>query len=856
MSKKYQQIVSTRYHIYNSLFLNLPFKDVQRVGTLLPLLGQACEQGFANNKSPHDIINDFFSHYAEDANSDNRFKMLFQFIQYIERQVVLFDSLEEAAFEQLTDLNGNGTITALLAQAAATDAMDLLKEKLKTFHVRLVLTAHPTQFYPGAVLGIIKDLEDASRNNDVDEINLLLQQLAKTAFFKREKPSPLDEAISLCWYLEFVFYPSVSAIIEQLAQGLDIASVDFENPQLVQIGFWPGGDRDGNPFVTHETTLQVAQRLRETILRCYYRDLRILKRRLSFKEIDVLIADAEQKIYQSLYGGTQPYTSAFDFEQQLLRVRDGLICDHDGLFLDLLDKLLLKVRIFGFHFASLDIRQDSSKHHQLWQQLIPLLHQQGLSMSPSAFDQLSDAQQLEELLNLAFDPMALGIEDPMLLELLNTFVAINSVQRSNGEAGCHRYIISHCGSTLQMIEVFKLAQLLVSNLEQLPLDIIPLFESIEDLSEAHQVMATLYANPVYRQHLATRGDKQTIMLGFSDGTKDGGYLCANWSIFRAKEELTRISREHGITAIFFDGRGGPPARGGGNTHDFYASLGETIENEEVQITIQGQTISSNYGKVESCRYNLEQLISAGVMNHVFAHQVHSFSVAEKQLMDDLARLGHQAYLELKNHPQFVPYLEKQTPLVYFADSNIGSRPAKRNQDQALRFEELRAIPFVGAWAQMKQNIPGFYGVGSAIEQLANKGKLADLKQLYATSLFFRTLLGNSMMSLTKAYFPATAYIADDPEFGKLWQTMFNEFTLSKEKIITVSNMPSLMDDNRATRHSIKQREHIVLPLITMQQYALQQLRQDELNGKESEKEYRTLVLRCMFGIINAARNSA
>jgi phosphoenolpyruvate carboxylase len=197
-----------------------------------------------------------------------------------------------------------------------------------------------------------------------------------------------------------------------------------------------------------------------------------------------------------------------------------------------------------------------------------------------------------------------------------------------------------------------------------------------------------------------------------------------------------------------------------------------------------------------------------------------------------------------------------TPLVYFADTNIGSRPAKRNQDQSLKFDELRAIPFVGAWAQMKQNIPGFFGVGTAIAQLADNGKLAELQHLYKQSLFFRTLLGNSMMSLTKTYYPATAYIGDDPEFGELWHKMYNEFTLSKENILAVSNLPALMEDKDDIRHSIKLREHIVLPLIAIQQYALQQLRADELNGEESEKEYRTLVLRCMFGIINAARNSA
>jgi phosphoenolpyruvate carboxylase len=856
MSQKYQQIVSTRYHIYNSLFLNLPFKEVHRTGTLLPLLGHACQEGFSQHKTPIEIINGFFADYAVSSTPKNRFKILFQFVQYIERQVVLFDALEEAAFEQINDLNGSGTVTALLAQAKASDELDRLREKLKTFSVRLVLTAHPTQFYPGSVLGIIKDLEDAARDNDVDEINSLLQQLAKTAFYKREKPSPLSEAISLCWYLEWVFYPAVASIIEQLADGLQVSIADWDNPQLIHIGFWPGGDRDGNPFVTHDITWQVAQKLRETILRCYHRQIRLLKRRLSFQGVDTLIEEAEHRIYQSLYGGDFGYESAAELEHVLLRARHCIIEDHDSLFLDRLDKLLLNVRIFGFHFASLDIRQESGKHHQLWQHIINQLHAQGKTISLKQFEQLSEIEQINSLLALSFDFDSVHSHDAALQEMLNTFAVIKRIQHHNGEIACHRYVISQCSSAVQVIEVFKLALLFVANSNRLAFDIVPLFESIEDLANAQQIMCVLYEIPAYRQHLAQRGNRQTIMLGFSDGTKDGGYLCANWSIYQAKEALTTISRQHGITVLFFDGRGGPPARGGGNTHDFYASLGENIENEEVQITIQGQTISSNYGKVESCRYNLEQLLSAGVQNTVFPHSVHSFTDQEKQLMDSLADEAYQAYLSLRNHPQFVRYLEKLTPLVYFSETNIGSRPVKRNQDAALKLEGLRAIPFVSAWAQMKQNIPGFFGVGVAIAHLVKNRHLAELQNLYQNSLFFRTLLGNSMMSLTKSYYPATAYIADDPEFGELWHKMFSEFNLAKEKILAVSGLPALMEENIDIRHSIKLREQIVLPLITIQQYALQQLRADELNGVESEKEYRTLVLRCMFGIINAARNSA
>jgi phosphoenolpyruvate carboxylase len=364
----------------------------------------------------------------------------------------------------------------------------------------------------------------------------------------------------------------------------------------------------------------------------------------------------------------------------------------------------------------------------------------------------------------------------------------------------------------------------------------------------------LYSIPSYREHLKQRGGKQTIMLGFSDGTKDGGYLRANWSIYQAKENLTRISRENDVIAVFFDGRGGPPARGGGNTHDFYASLGDTIEDKEVQITIQGQTISSNFGKEISCAYNLEQLVSAGVENTVFQN-VSELSDEEKSLINLLADAGYDAYLDLKQHPKFVPYLEKITPLAFFGDTNIGSRPVKRSSG-SLKFEDLRAIPFVGSWAQMKQNIPGFYGVGTAIRELKKQGKLRDLKVLFKQSLFFRTLLSNSMMSLTKCYYPASAYLAKDKEFGEFWKKMHTEYKLSIEMILEVSGYGELMENNPTNRDSVKLRERIVLPLITVQQYALQQLRLADEKEKPFVKQYKKLVLRCMFGIINAARNSA
>ena len=853
MASQFNETVSTRYHMYNSLFLNLPYSGIYRTGTLLPLLQQSCESDYEKGKDPKTIINHFFKDYTPQATREEQFNLLFGFIQYIERQVVLFDSVEDAAFAEVNDLKGKGTTTELLLRASSESALEALKKKLETFSVRIVLTAHPTQFYPGNVLAILNDLELVIRENRLENINLLLRQLGKTPIINKEKPTPFDEAVSLSWFLENVFYQVIPDIIVKLMSGLNMQPEEWVNYDLIKIGFWPGGDRDGNPFVTHEITLKVANHLQQTLLRCYHRDLRYLKRRLTFKGVDHLIAQAERKVYPLAYGGKgDVYEHPDALLNDLLEVREVLIRDHKGLFLNLLDSFILKVRIFGFYFASMDLRQDSRKHAYAWEAILEKLKAKNKKLKN--FDTLSEEEKINVLLSLNFKPSAFTFEDSFVSELIESIGVIGKIQDQNGTEGCHRYVISNCQSALDVIRVYKLAEQILAKGDDLDLDIVPLFETIEDLSNAPHVMKALYAIPRYREHLNHRGNKQTIMLGFSDGTKDGGYLRANWSIFQAKENLTRITRDNGFTAVFFDGRGGPPARGGGNTHDFYASLGDTIEDKEVQITIQGQTISSNFGKPVSCRYNVEQLLSAGLNNAIFK-KPHPLTSAQIQILNSLADEGHKAYLDLKLHPKFVPYLEKITPLSFFGDTNIGSRPAKRSSG-SLKFEDLRAIPFVGSWAQMKQNIPGFYGVGTAIKELKKQGKLPELKALFKESLFFRTLISNSMMSLTKTYYPATAYLAKDKEFSEFWKKMFNEYKLSTQMILEVSGLSELMENNPMNRDSVKLRERIVLPLITIQQYALQQLRNIENKEKQYEPLYRKLVLRCMFGIINAARNSA
>lgn len=844
MQTPYETEVAKRFTIYNSLFLDLPFDHIFRTGTMLPLLATSCTKGFEEGKSPRAIIEGFFKEMMPNNSEKERSDLLFQMIQYVERQVVLFDSIEDAAYEKINDLGGKGSIKALITRAEGDRKKEALIEKLKTFSVRLTLTAHPTQFYPGNVLGIITDLEDAIRHDDIGRINLLLQQLGKTGFINREKPSPFDEAVSLIWYLENVFYQSISDIMIRLLKSLEQPLHTWENPGLLKIGFWPGGDRDGNPFVTHETTLKVAERLKKWILRCYYRDLRKLRRRLTFKHVEEVMLRVERGIYVTLFEEKPIYNSAEELLGELLTAREALIKYHDGLFLELLDEFILKVRIFGFHFSYMDMRQDSRKHDGLWDELLQI---EGESWKEDEKD------QIDQILSLKSLPKVEKFKDEFHQEMLLSIQSIGTIQKQNGPDALHRYIISNCQSVKHLLEVFQLTKLsLDSDDKGMNLDIVPLFETVDDLAAAPEIMSFLYKLPVYQKHLQHRGNKQTIMLGFSDGTKDGGYLKANWSILRAKEEMTRVSRENGIEVVFFDGRGGPPARGGGNMHNFYASLGERVENAEIQVTIQGQTISANYGKQASCVYNFEQLLSAGLENHLYSDEERNLSESQRVLISELADRGYEAYKEFKNHPKFVPYLEHVTPLKFFGMTNIGSRPLKRGKSDGLKFEDLRAIPFVGSWAQMKQNIPGFYGVGAAISELEEQGRIAELRDLYRRSLFFRTLLGNSMQSLNKCFYPATAYLKENKDYGEFWELMYREYQRSIAAIKQVAEMEELMRDNPVSRTSISIRERIVLPLITIQQYAIQTMLEESKDDKTLQK----LILRSMFGIINAARNAA
>ena len=666
-----------------------------------------------------------------------------------------------------------------------------------------------------------------------------MQQLGKTPFVNKEKPTPIDEALSIIYYLRYVYYDTIGELFTKIKKTFGNGHFHLHE-DLIQLGFWPGGDRDGNPFVTADVTKRVSEELRSAILKSYYGNLKDVRRRLSFRGVSEVLGQLSTELYSAIFRNER--ITAEDILKRLDEAEKILVEQHNSLFLDLLQNFKDRVKIFGTHFATLDIRQDSRVH----QQVIDEIYQAKFGESD-----VDNDEKFNQLIQVSDKINADEFEDIVRDTLINV-AQVKDIQLANGNRGMNRYIISNSDAVKDVMNVYAFFKITGYKDEEINIDIVPLFETMEGLDNAESVMTELYQNPIYKKHLERRGNQQTIMLGFSDGTKDGGYLKANWEIYKAKEVLTKLSEENGIKVVFFDGRGGPPARGGGKTHDFYASQGKTIANNKIELTIQGQTITSIFGNKEQAKFNFEQLLTAGVENDVFKNSKKDLTEKERALIIELANISYKKYSDLKAHPMFVPYLQDMSTLEYYGKTNIGSRPSKRGGGNELKFEDLRAIPFVGSWSQLKQNVPGFFGFGFAMQQLKEEGRFDEVRELYKGSDFFKTLVLNSMMSMNKSYFPLTYYIKDNPKFGEFWNVLFSEYNLSKDIMLELTGFKMLQEEDPLSRKSVKIREKIVLPLLSIQQYALMKIQKGEGNKEAYEK----LVTRSLFGNINASRNSA
>jgi phosphoenolpyruvate carboxylase len=842
VKKEFEKLVKNKFEVYNSLFLNLPFNKIRDTGMFIPLLQQVCKSGLESGKEPIVILDEFFKVHANIKSEDKKIDFMFRIIQYIERQIVLYDSVEDAAYPAIQKLSNDLSLkdfTNLLKKKANSDE---ISARLSEFSARIVLTAHPTQFYSHTVLDIMSRLRTLILKNDINGIDLTLQQLGLTSLVNSQKPTPFDEAKNIIYFLRNVYYDAVGEIYSHIKNTID--NKKFDNTNIIRIGFWPGGDRDGNPFVTSDITMKVADELRMSLMKCYYRNVKILDQKMTFRKVETLISGLRSELYTAMFDSTKIIRTE-EILNPLYKIRKFINKDYNQLYLELLEDLINKVKIFKTHFAVLDIRQNHTVHKKVIEDIF-----KKEKLISNSLNEITEAKLIDILLHDNIDIHPDRFEDEIVKDTLLNIIQLKMIQDKNGEDGCSRYIISNSEDIFSVLFVYALFRW-CWNGEKINFDIIPLFESMNGMQNSENIMRSLFEIPSYRKHLKQRRNTQTIMLGFSDGTKDGGYLMANWSIFKTKEALSALCKQYNIKAIFFDGRGGPPARGGGKTHKFYSTQTETISNNEIQLTIQGQTITSKYGTKEHFINNMEQMITAGLSNKFFT-EGNKISDKSRKIIGELAQVSFEKYEELKNHEKFLLYLEKKSTLKYYGETKIGSRPAKRGSKNKLDFEDLRAISFVGSWSQLKQNVPGYFGVGTALKKLADRGKLGELKKMFNEVPFFKVLMLNSMMSLSKCYFELTAYFKKDKEFKDFWKILYNEYKLSREMLLKISGFDALMQEEPVSGSSIAIREQIVLPLLVIQQYAMQKIEQ---NSKQNNV-YKKIVRRSLYGNINASRNSA
>jgi phosphoenolpyruvate carboxylase len=832
--------VDKKYQIFNSMFLNLDYQGSDTVGHLIPLLSSYAKKHLNQAESPVEILDGFIETHADLVGSD-KFDFMFKVIQYVERQIVLFDSVEDSELPNHLHHESFLSVDSLYSGVHTDSEKESLIQKLNTFKSRIVLTAHPTQFYTPAVLDIMAKLRKHIQKNNLEKIDMLLHQLGLTSLVNSDNPTPLDEARNIIHLCRTFYYDAIGEFHKELKKQIP----GFDNPKLITLGFWPCGDRDGNPYVTYKTTQRVAAELRTNLMKCYYGDLKNLRAKLTFKTVAPAIKELTDAVYKAMFDHRQIIGHRFIIEK-LKWIKEEIQNKYENLYTEEIDDLIDRLRIFKTHFAALDIRQDHSVHKQT---ITYLLQKSGKIKTD--LSELSKEELISLLVKEKIEIPEKIDADELIEDTILNIRELPIIQQNNGEKGCHRYIISNSEDIFSVLFVFGLMRWLIPE-NNIRFDIVPLFETMDGMEDAEDVMDELFSIPEYRSYMEKRVNRQTIMLGFSDGTKDGGYMNANWSIHKAKEHITEICNQHDIEAIFFDGRGGPPARGGGKTHQFYASQGINVPNNEIQLTIQGQTITSKYGTKQKFKFNAEQIVTSGL----YSHLIPDYSLSKhkvRSIIEQLSQKSYQKYIKLKQHDKFIPYLEQMSTLKYYGAAKIGSRPAKRGSGKKLTLKDLRAISYVGSWSLLKQNIPGYYGLGTALSEMKAEGKIDLLIKLYQDVPFFKTLMENAMMSLAKTYFELTSYISKHKEFGDFWNMLHEEYKLTKEMLLEISGMQNLMEDSPSSRASVASREKIVLPLLIIQNYALQKLSSENLKDKEL---YEKLVVRALYGNINASRNSA
>jgi phosphoenolpyruvate carboxylase len=800
-----------------------------------------------------------------------------------------------------------GSLEATVAALHAAGIADKVRlGLLSRMQVSAVLTAHPTEVQRQSILDCERQiaktlaqrersLDDLERSECEATLRRLVLSLWQTAMLRLSKLRVIDEIENGLQYFRLSF---LSELPHVQIKTETLFGAQHPLAPLLRIGMWIGGDRDGNPFVTAETLRYGAARQARLVLTHYLEEVHRLgaelplSTRLVSVDPEVMtLADAAHDesahrqgepyrqaltgiyarlagIYTQLTGeppvreahSTMPaYTAPGELVDELRILSRSLHRNGSALLAAMrLDPLIRAVEMFGFHLAPIDLRQNSDVHEET---VAELLDKAGVCANYRELDETARVDLLRRELSIA---RLLATPFAEYSERTQTELAVfreaAAVRARLGPAAIENSIISKAQSFSDMLEVavlLKEAGLARGDTVQplLGVMIIPLFETIQDLEAAPDIMRTALADPLYRAWTTGRGNLQEVMLGYSDSNKDGGYLTANWALYRAQQALTVIHREAGVRLRLFHGRGGTVGRGGGPSYEAIRAQPPGAVDGSLRVTEQGEIIASKYADPELARRNLETLLAAVIESSLLP-----LSVPQEQLerfeavMAELSGLAFDAYRALVYEtPGFERYFRLATPVSEIAELNIGSRPASRTK--STRIEDLRAIPWVFSWSQCRIMLPGWYGVGTAIESWLSRhpDQLPTLQQMVKDWPFFRSVLANMSMVLAKtdlAIGARYAALADEGGLAdRIWPKIENEWQRCVKVVATLTGAP-LLADNPALARSIQNRFPYLDPLNHLQVELLRRYRA----GDHDERVKRAIHL-SINGLAAGLRNS-
>ncbi len=790
-----------------------------------------------------------------------------------------------------------------------------MRKFLSRLHISPVFTAHPTEALRRTVLEkhsrIWNVLEEFDRKDILPDERLdLLQSIKRniTSLWQTEETrsydiTPLDEVTNGLFYFTQVLQYAVPSFYLELERALEetYPTLINEIPTFIHFGSWIGGDRDGNPFVTSDTTWVALKKQSNTIIDIYIKmidDLYVVRSESSkvvsvskelLDSIDKEIHDNNEvfppairnknevyrtKIaltyrkllrYKKKLEGTLPanettYTSSREFLDDLELIRKSLIANKgEDLSKGTLQQLIRNVESFGFHLATLDIRQHKKIHTSA-------IHEIGLQHAVN-YSGMSDDERADWLTRTLLQLHTFLLDENVLSdqtkELLSTFRTILRALNEIDERAIRSYIISMTESPADVLEVLFLMKLtgLVSFEKGFSkLNIVPLFETIDDLRASTSIMTKLYANPSYIKHLELRNNHQEIMLGYSDSSKDGGIITSNWELYKAQRALAKCSSDHNIDWMFFHGRGGTVGRGGGPEFQAIMALNGHSINGKIKITEQGEVISLKYSHKEIAQRTLELTTSAMLLKYFDKTNQSKIKLAKHPhwltMMETISNESFEAYRRIVYEDKnLVQYYFQATPLKEITRMKIGSRPARR--DNTERIEDLRAIPWVFAWMQSRHNLPGWLGVNVGLKKRSTISKSA-MQTMYHHWGFFKAMVDNIQMIIAKADFDIARNYADLVQPPSLGQTTYSTlrylFEQTKEAIISVSKQQSLLENNQMLQRSITLRNPYVDPMSYMQVELLKRLREKKLS-EESRKDLEEVMFLCINGIAAGLRNT-